>query len=497
MTQSNESLQIQFPPQDLEPRTPEPNSGSGLASVSNSQVQIQPPPFVDLLVDAFADWTEQERINLAYFQENDYARFLTPNLLNIVRLLNDQQFQAVTGILEWSKTILTGQDTARTLVGFAGSGKTFCLRLLAYLLPFTVLCAPTNKACKELQKLQTGRPCFTIYSLLGLRMEQVEDTIKLTKTEVNKASKYKYVILDEAGMVNRQLFEYIKDAMSYGTRFIFVGDPKQLPPVGEAHSLVFDRYPTHKLLKVMRHDNQILSMATHVRKSRLSEIEFANDNDNNEGVWYLDQDDFNSEIKRYAKRDQFAQDTKVLAWRNRTVDAYNKMIRTSIYGKEEINRSQFLVNDRVVMTAPYEIDGQIALTTDDELVVKSVYVEVERINHLTCYFLEVQHIDSGLKYTITCIHESSEADLQEMLADLAREARRPKCGHLWRHFWGLKQRFAQVKYAYALTVHRSQGSTFENVFVDCDDILVNSNRKEAKRCLYVAVSRPSRRLFLC
>jgi len=47
-----------------------------------------------------------------------------------------------------------------------------------------------------------------------------------------------------------------------------------------------------------------------------------------------------------------------------------------------------------------------------------------------------------------------------------------------------------------MTVHKSQGSTFENVFVDAEDILANPNREEALRCLYVAVSRASHNVIV-
>lgn len=435
-----------------------------------------------------------ESPNFTFFRERDLMRFLNADLRRLVEMLNDQQYYAVTSILDWALNPLSGADSARTLVGFAGSGKTFCLRLISACLPSLVLCAPTNKACKELQKLKTGHRCCTIYSLLGLRMEQVEDTIQLTKTEIDKAGKYRFVVLDEAGMVNRELFGYIRDTMIRGTRFIFVGDPKQLPPVGEAESPVWDKFPTYKLLKVMRHDNQILKMATHVRKNKIRELEFVNDHADDEGVWYLDQFDFEHKIKHYADQGEFDRETKILAWRNRTVDRYNRLVRTAIYGKDLLKTARYLPNDRLVMTAPYEIDGQVALTTDDEVQIKDIHVSNLRGHDLQVYRLKVS--GSTGTFTLTTIHEDSEEDLQILLADLAKSARAPKMGHLWRNFWALKKSLASVKFSYALTVHRSQGSTFENVFVDCDDILANSNRKEAKRCLYVAVSRPSKRLFL-
>ena len=63
-------------------------------------------------------------------------------------------------------------------------------------------------------------------------------------------------------------------------------------------------------------------------------------------------------------------------------------------------------------------------------------------------------------------------------------------------FWALKELFHDVKYAYAITAHRAQGSTYENVYVDYQDILMNRERREAFQCLYVACSRPTTKLIL-
>lgn len=56
--------------------------------------------------------------------------------------------------------------------------------------------------------------------------------------------------------------------------------------------------------------------------------------------------------------------------------------------------------------------------------------------------------------------------------------------------------FANVKYGASMSTHKSQGSSFYNVFVDIDDILKNRNNDEAKRCLYTAITRTSNELHI-
>ena len=56
--------------------------------------------------------------------------------------------------------------------------------------------------------------------------------------------------------------------------------------------------------------------------------------------------------------------------------------------------------------------------------------------------------------------------------------------------------FAQLNYGYCITVHKSQGSTFSNVFIDISDILDNKNTVETTKCLYTGITRSSNTLNL-
>jgi hypothetical protein len=51
--------------------------------------------------------------------------------------------------------------------------------------------------------------------------------------------------------------------------------------------------------------------------------------------------------------------------------------------------------------------------------------------------------------------------------------------------------FAKLNYGYCITVHKSQGSTFENVYIDLDDIFNNSKDDETMKCIYTAITRTS------
>ena len=55
--------------------------------------------------------------------------------------------------------------------------------------------------------------------------------------------------------------------------------------------------------------------------------------------------------------------------------------------------------------------------------------------------------------------------------------------------------FADISYGYCITTHKSQGSTFTNIYVDMNNIILkNQNQEESYRCLYTAITRTSQKL---
>ena len=66
----------------------------------------------------------------------------------------------------------------------------------------------------------------------------------------------------------------------------------------------------------------------------------------------------------------------------------------------------------------------------------------------------------------------------------------------WAQFFDMKNTYADIRPTYSVTVHKSQGSTFEVAFIDLDDISKNSNALEVARLLYVAMTRASKTVYI-
>lgn len=390
------------------------------------------------------------------------------------------------------------------LKGYAGTGKTTLMKQVCYdfkkSLADLVFTAPTNKAAKVIRKMLCDYTVevTTIYSLLGIMMKQTGEQVVLNYPENPvDLSCYWIVFVDEAGMINKQLLNYMLSNYP-DVKFVFVGDPAQLPPVNEDISPVWKLKTQHcaELTEVMRFDNQLLTLATSVRQrimeSNYTPLNIKSDHDKTEGVWKLMGSKFNHRIEMAARRGLFTRvdHTKVIAWRNKTVDSYNEMIRNIIYD----NPDRFMVGDRIMVAEPITLDNHIIASIDEEGTITQVgYTTNYYYPQLKSYKL-VMARDDGRPLDINVIHEDSEGDLQHLLNSLANEAKRDR--KLWYKFWQLRNTFHKVRYGYAITAHRSQGSTYKNVFVDQTDVMSNSNTSEALRCLYVAFTRPTKRLLI-
>lgn len=396
------------------------------------------------------------------------------------------------------------------LEGYAGVGKSTCIQEVIHKIPGlpAVFTAPTNKATRVLMDLSRKRgleiPCCTIYSLLGLRLKGTGEKQTVELEGESRMPLYSLVVVDEASMVNEEVFNHIlAQAYEYNVKVIFMGDPAQLPPVGEKSSQVFVEIKNKAVLtKVERHDNQILTLATRIRQDwngePVEEPIFRTDHDEKGGVYCVDSKKFNSQIERAFTSDTYKDDpsmVRIVAWTNEAVRGYNDMVRRLLYGED---LQPYHLGERVVVCSPL-IDvvamkvtrqAEITMTTDQEAVVLSVNETPHPIYTRFKTLRLMLETDDGEVNEAYVIHPDDETSLQTTLSNMADDARARKAS--WSSFWDMKQMFHDIRPCHAITAHRSQGSTYDSVLVDVGNIKLNRNRKEMLQCLYVAVSRASR-----
>ena len=418
----------------------------------------------------------------------------------LIELLNEDQRNAVEDILDFMR----GDEHFFLLKGYAGTGKTFSIQALSEKIRGRLIfTAPTNKATKVLRDTLTSdtyKPeCRTIYSLLGLRLEPNGEIKELAVPEDPvDLSEYVAVVVDEGSMVNAMLAQYIKNAArDFGVKFIFLADFAQLPPVGEEESAIKTVPNVAELTKVMRHDNQILKLVTRIRgvvDHPAPRVSIMSDFADGEGVWSVGQAEFETRILDAAYTDAFIipNHTKVIAWRNVTVDKYNTMVRNKLFDHPVL---PWLEDDRIIVMEPAkDLNDDIVATTDDEGRVISAVADWHPVWPEFKVWRISLTLDTNRVCTLQVLHQDSLRDHERQVMRFANEAKVDK--RLWGRFWEFKEAFHKIRHAYAITAHRAQGSTYDTAFVDWRDILLNRNRSEAYRCLYVACSRPKKRLIL-
>lgn len=414
---------------------------------------------------------------------------------------NEEQTAAIQAMLTHLRT--TSDKPFFTFQAPAGAGKTFSLGFVANEFKRRMIfTAPTNKAVRVLRESLTRddfKPfCTTIYSTLGLQMMPNGEIKELRKREEEvDLSDVAAIAVDEAGMVpSALLHEHIAAAADQypKIRWIFMGDPYQLPPVGEATSPVWELPVDAVLTKVMRQDNQILNLSVHLRdmvQKPFGKLNLHNDNDGEEGVWLTN--NLKQAILNHA--DTFLRgESKAIAWRNLTVNDLNATIRQELF--EQPLMFPWQAGDRVTLLEPAKgLEDDIIGTTDEEGVIERCDDAEHPVHEdFRCWRLTVRS-DLNRSMTLWVLKPSESGKFELRKSRLAAEARTGG-GRLWGEFWGFVESFHKIRHAYAITAHRAQGSTYQRAFVSWRDILANPNRGEAMRCLYVAASRPKKELYL-
>jgi exodeoxyribonuclease-5 len=309
--------------------------------------------------------------------------------------------------------------------------------------------------------------------------------------------------------IHKGLWEHLIDSAGFFTKLLFVGDYAQLPPVNEAISKVFlEVDEPSNLTQVKRYRGAIAAIATDLREnlSRKPEPYFQTSytQDGTEGLFVLSHDSWQLNAIKSFQSEKYILDpnySRCLAWTNKRVNEINSFVRQSIRGNDA---ARFVEGERLIATDHYfqEHFGEFeTIFTSQEMEIIEVMEGSQ--GGFECWYLTVQLFDkAGTQIVIPVLHENDQKAFQDDQRDLAQSKQ-------WKLFYEQKQQFAWVDYAYAMTVHKSQGSTFHNVFVDVADIIRDKQRNtftwpdgskqliwERNQLLYVALTRASHRVFL-
>lgn len=368
-----------------------------------------------------------------------------------------QQDAALKAVDRWLRE---GHSPLFRLFGYAGTGKTTLARHFAEHVDGSVqFAAFTGKAAQVLRS-KGATNARTLHSLIYRPRgeEAIEDettgrTSMSPTFALNRQSpvaKAKLIVVDECSMVDEQLG---RDLMSFGTPILVLGDPAQLPPISGG-GFFTEHEPDHLLTEIHRQarDNPIIQLALDVREGR----EFTHG-------------DYGA--ARVIGRNEVDQDLvlaadQVLVGTNRTRRRYNQRLRQL----KGFDASYPQAGDKLVCLrndpAKGLLNGSLwkVMTSSRETVKPGINLLVSP---------EEDDPDRGVA-KIKLLKAAFENPEEEIP-------------------WQQKKRFDDFDYGYALTVHKAQGSQWDEVVLFDESYAFRDTRQ---RWLYTAITRAAERLTI-
>lgn len=429
----------------------------------------------------------------------------------------------------------TNSNQLYLLKGFAGTGKTSIIGTLVsnlwHIKKSAVLMAPTGRAAKVISNY-SGKEAFTIHKKIYFPKKDSAGGVKFV-IQPNKHRNTIFIV-DEASMVpdlpsDSKLFEngsLLDDLMQYvysghNCKLLLIGDKAQLPPVNSELSPALDAMHLN-----MNYDKNVVSIELDevVRQNQDSGIlmNATNLREVLDGEFY---ESFKFNLKGYTDivrlvdgyeimdaindgySDQGHDETLIIVRSNKRANLYNKQIRERIlFNENELTVGDFLmvVKNNYFWVKPTSEAGFIANGDLIEVLeifsIQELYgfrfaeVKVQLVDYpKMAPFETVLLLDTIDAESPSLSYEESNRLYLEVQKDYEDETSK------YKKFLKIKNNkyfnALQVKFAYAITCHKSQGGQWHNVFVE-HPYLPNGIDKDYLRWLYTAITRAKDKLYL-
>ena len=359
------------------------------------------------------------------------------------------QDNALRAVADWlkAKPGRNGTPPVFRLFGYAGTGKTTLARHIAEGVSGNVKYAAfTGKAALVMRNKGCDN-ASTIHSLIYRTRESGEEQPNFELWDDAPASKAKLIIIDECSMVDAELG---RDLMSFECPLLVLGDPAQLPPI-QGGGFFTDAEPDAMLTEVHRQaqDDPIVRMSMAVREGRTLDLGTFGESE---------------VVQRNAlDPDRVMGADQILVGRNNTRRAYNMRVRQ----KQGIEDSLPVAGDKLVCLRN---NRKKALFNGGLWRVKARAQSKSRI--ITMRLSPDEELSSARVTKVSVRSDCFEGGIE----DIPWEQRRP---------------YDEFDYGYVLTVHKSQGSQWNDVVLFDESFAFQDSRA---RWLYTGITRAAKRL---
>lgn len=403
--------------------------------------------------------------------------------------LSDGQQTALDRIWQF---LLDPNEPVFVLKGYSGCGKSTLIRTLIDRLPGFVrsaklispsykelevaMTATTNKAAENLADI-TGMDVKTIHSFLGLRVSTDYKTGKTSLVPKDRDTRAGYFLfIDEASYIDKDMLDILFKRTA-NCKIVFVGDPAQLTPVLSSVAPAFQAgFPEVELNQVMRQaeGNPIIKLSTQFRHT-VNTGEWLSFQPDGKAVVHLDRAAFIAEIeKEFTRADWKYKDSKILAWTNKCVVSFNHHINNLTSGTPNFQPGDYAVCNSFVTL------GRQSIKTDQTVLIMGISPDLER---------------HGVTGNLFTIEGGLQVFMPKSREEKAKRLKRARATDEYGVAMTIENEWADLRAAFSQTINKSQGSTYDRVYIDLDDVARCNNGNQVARMLYVGASRARHQVF--
>lgn len=438
-----------------------------------------------------------------------------------------EQDQIISDISEFIATI--GNRSIFMLKGYAGTGKTTLIATIVKSLPIigkrSVLMAPTGRAAKVLTKYSKKSASTIHKKIYWIRTNKSGNTF--IKLKENSHSNTIFIV-DEASMIpeksdkgfgNRSLLEdlikYVYDGSD--CKLVLIGDTAQLPPVHLDMSPALDEEKLElnynkqvickELTEVVRQkkDSLILENATKIRQ-KIATIDYSYPKlKTNTEVICLNTGEELQDALETAYNNEGINNTTILCRSNKRANQYNQQVRAKIRWQENeisagdqlmvVRNNYFWLSDN--SKAGFIANGDIVEVSKINETIERYSFRFARASIRMVDYPEEEELDAIL--LLDTLSSESPAITYDQYQQLYKEVGLDYKGEKEINKKIKEDQFfnsLQIKFAYAITCHKSQGGQWKNVFIDLGYFTEEMLDKSYLRWLYTALTRASQKLYL-
>lgn len=401
-----------------------------------------------------------------------------------------------------------------SLTGSAGVGKTFVTsKLVEEFLKKEykiLLTTPTHKSLSVAKyMLNTNNiqvPARTLQSYLDLRLDTdyYQGTKSFQRDKADAQHDYEkdldILIVDESSMVSNELLNFITENLNQEKlkSVLFIGDPYQLPPIDEGQNGVIELPKQFQLTQIVRQaKDSYIKMIANELKECIKTNKFVPIYKIFDKVKYPQLELFYDEkefIDDFTKKPQWHKERNIaISHTNSQVDEQNRIIRYRYWLSQDIVPNGAIIKGELLV---FNEAYQTKFSNSEVITVSNCEQKFD--DYIKIYYWQCQDTLGRGFLVVDPDYNIQYKNYLNELAALANET--PKYDKelrkkRWSHYFATKEKYADMKYIFASTIHKVQGSTYDTAYISASSMLSMINKKDfemAFRLLYVAVTRASK-----